>query len=213
MSLNRAFYTGDIYHICNKSISNYQIFRTDTLASHFLTTLNYYNSITDKICLSKALTKPFFLPPLMARKQESIFFILAFCIMPDHYHVLIKINHDMLISQYINTIQNSYTRYFNRMHKRKGPLWQNRFRAIRIEDNATLLHVQRYIHLNPTTANLVDSPEKWQWSSYLSYISSPDMLEMNPEISIKSITQLKQFTENQIDYQKTIKGIKRKLLE
>ncbi len=213
MNVNRAFYKGDIYHICNKSISNYRIFRSDTLASHFQITLNYYNTTTQKICLSKALKKHFTFPHIINRRDTNIFFVITFCIMPDHYHLLIKVNNEMLVSKYINDIQNSYTRYYNKMNNRKGPLWQNRFRAIRIEDNSTLLHVQRYIHLNATTAGLVDLPEKWKWSSYNDYVCDPTLLEMNKEISIQSMRQLRQFTEDQIDYQKTIKGIRRKLLE
>lgn len=213
MTGNRSFYKGDIYHICNRSISNYQIFRNDTLASHFLTTLNYYNSTAQKICLSKALKGHSILPHILRRRQENIMFVIAYSIMPDHYHILIKIRSEKLISKYINDVQNSYTRYYNKMNKRKGPLWQNRFRAIYIEDNSTLLHVQRYIHLNATTANLANHPEEWKWSSYADYISDPTVLKMNTEISISSVMQFKQFTEDQIDYQKTIKGIRLSLLE
>jgi len=133
--------------------------------------------------------------------------------MPDHYHLLIKANHEKLISKYINDLQNSYTRYYNKMNNRKGPLWQSRFRATYIEDDFTLLHVHRYIHLNPTTAGLVIKPEEWRWSSYRDYISDDNVLKTNREVSIKSIPQYKKFVDNQIDYQKTIKGIRRKLLE
>ena len=213
MNINRSFYKGEIYHLCNKSIANYLIFRNEFLSSHFQIVLSYYNSICGKICLSKALKKPLLLPHFMIRKEENIFHVIAFCIMPDHYHLLIKVNHEMLISKYINDIQNSYSRYFNTLNKRKGPLWQNRFRAIRIEDDATLLHVQRYIHLNPTTAGLVNSPVEWKASSYRDYLINPEILNINTEISMKSVKQLKKFTEDQIDYQKTIKGIRQKLLE
>jgi len=213
MADNRIFYSGDIYHICNKSISNYHIFRNNTLADHFKTTLVYYNTSADKIPLSKALKKEFTIPHIMNRGEDSIVFVLGFCIMPDHYHLLIKVNKEYSVSQYINNVQNSYSHYYNKINKRRGPLWQNRFRAICIEDNSTLLHVLRYIHLNPTTAKLVDLPEKWSYSSYKDYMSDTGILKLNKEISINSIEYLRKFTEDQIDYQQTIKGIRRKLLE
>ena len=202
-----------MYHICNKSISNYHIFRNNTLAVHFKTTLIYYNTSAKQIPLSKALKKEFTIPHIMNRGDDSIVFILGYCIMPDHYHLLIKVQNEMSVSQYINNVQNSYSHYYNKINKRRGPLWQNRFRAICIEDNSTLLHVLRYIHLNPTTANLVNLPEKWRHSSYKDYITDQSILRRNKEISISSIKYLKTFTENQIDYQQTIKGIRHKLLE
>jgi len=213
MSDNRIFYDGDIYHICNKSISNYHIFRNNALADHFKTTLTYYNTTTKQAPLSKALKKEFTIPHIMNRHKNSIVYVLGFCIMPDHYHLLMKVNHATFVSQYINNVQNSYSHFYNKISERHGPLWQNRFRAINIEDNSTLLHVLRYIHLNPTTANLVSLPEKWSYSSYVDYISDSNFLILNKEISINSIKYLRTFTENQIDYQRTIKGIRRKLLE
>lgn len=209
----RIFDRDAIYHICNKSISNYHIFRTDTLSSRFLLTLNYYNLNTKKLCLSKALKKPFSMPHILTRRKENICSVISFCIMPDHYHVLIKARDETFISKYINDVQNSFTRYYNKMNERKGPLWQSRFRAVHIKDNFTLLHVHRYIHLNPTTAGLVTRPETWGWSSYRDYISDINVLKTNHEISIGSMEQYKKFVEDQIDYQKTIKGIRRKLLE
>ncbi len=213
MNINRIFYEGNIYHIFNKSISNYQIFRSDSLASHYKTTLNYYNSVTKKLCFSKALKKPLKLPHIINRGSGNIVFLLAYCIMPDHYHLLLNVKDESLISKYISNVQNSYTHYYNKINNRQGPLWQNRFRSVYIHNNVTFLHVLRYIHLNPTTAEIVNLPEKWKWSSYADYISHPEILKMNREISIRSIPLLRRFTEDQISYQKTIKGIRRQLHE
>jgi len=134
--------------------------------------------------------------------------------MPDHYHLLIKILIDRKFSKYISDVENSFSRYFNIRFKRKGPLWQSRFKAVRIKTNEQLLHVSRYIHLNPTTANLVKKPEDWIYSSYKKIISDPKYLrEILTEISIKESASYKKFVENNIDYQRKLAIIKKLLLD
>lgn len=213
MNSVRIFPQGDIFHLCNKSIANYQIFRQEKYITRFLTAINYYNNTNIKMSLSKALRKPIDMQNVMIRNSYQIFHILAYCIMPDHYHLLVKVNCDYLLSKYMSDLENSYTRYYNKTNERKGPLWQSRFRAVFIEDSNTLLHVQRYIHLNPTTAGITEKPEDYKWSSYASYISNPKTLQDAKEISTTSIHKYQQFVEDQINYQKTIKGIRHKLLE
>lgn len=209
----RIFPEGEIFHICNKSISNYHIFRTDKLRDRFITALNYYNNNELKISLSRALRNELTLDSILARNKKCIIFIIAYCIMPDHYHLLAKINDSVEFSKYINNVQSSYTRFYNKMYDRKGPLWQSRFKAIKIPDDYTMLHVHRYIHLNPTTSSLVAKPEDWVWSSYPTYLSDCKILSLNKEVSIQNINTYKIFVDDQIDYQKKIMGIRRILLE
>jgi len=213
MEEHRTFPQGEIFHICNKSIANYHIFRNEKSISRFLLTINYYNDVKPKECLSKAIRKPLTLPNIMSPETNQLFTLLAYCIMPDHYHLLVKIMRDHSFPRYMNTIEGSYSHYYNKLNNRKGPLWQSRFRSSEIKNNNTLLHVHRYIHLNPTTAGYVPKPEDWKWSSYDYYISEPNAFKTHKEISISSQKTYKRFVEDQIDYQKTIKGIRRKLLE
>ncbi len=134
--------------------------------------------------------------------------------MPDHYHILVKINESGNFSHYISIVENSFSRYFNLKNKRKGPLWQSRFRSAHITSNEQLLHVSRYIHLNPTTSQLIKKPEEWLFSSYREIITEPHLLQnILTEISILNRGEYKKFVENQRDYQIGLKIIKRKLLE
>lgn len=213
MNEARKFPIGEIFHICNKSISNYHIFRREKLLSRFFTTLNYYNNAQLKISLSRALRTDLNLGNILLHRKGNIVHIIAYCIMPDHYHLLVEINKSEFFSKYINNVESSYTSYYNKLYNRKGPLWQSRFRAVHMADNSTLLHVHRYIHLNPTTAILVQKPEDWKWSSYCSYINDKTILETNRVVSIRSPEDYKKFVENQINYQQTIKGIRRALID
>ena len=134
--------------------------------------------------------------------------------MPDHYHFLLKIVKDNSFSKFIGDLENSFTRYFNIKFDRKGPLWQNSFKAVEIRSNEQLLHVSRYIHLNPTTSRLVERPEDWIFSSYKDFITDKKLLnDFMKEISINDITDYKKFVENNIEYQRDLKRIKKFLFE
>lgn len=134
--------------------------------------------------------------------------------MPDHYHFMLKILKNNSLSKFIGNVENSFTRYFNIKFNRKGPLWQNSFKAVEIRSNEQLLHVSRYIHLNPTTSRLADNPEDWIFSSYKDFIKDENLLKkFISEILVDSIDEYRQFTENNIEYQRELKRIKKLLLE
>jgi len=118
------------------------------------------------------------------------------------------------LSKYISDVENSFSRYFNIKFKRKGPIWQSRFRSVEVKTDEQLLHVSRYIHLNPTTDYLVDKPEDWKFSSYKEYINNDTVLkEQMKEITINNPSLYKKFCEDQIDYQRNLKRIKKLMLE
>lgn len=149
-------------------------------------------------------------------KGEKIIQIIAHCLMPTHIHLILRQLKDNGISVFINNILNSYTRYFNIKHKRKGPLWEYRFKNVLVETDEQLLHLTRYLHLNPTTACLVEKPEEWEFSSYKEYLSETefdkricsfdDILSINPIL-------YRNFVEDGQDYQRQLARIKKLLLE
>jgi putative transposase len=209
------FVTGGIFHVFNKSIANFGIFKDIENGQRFIRTLDYYNDETINQSFSKTLKEKKYHPHnLLYSKINQYIKFIAYCIMPDHYHLLIKILNDDIFSKYINDVENSYTRHFNLKFKRKGPLWQSDFKAVRIRNNEQLLHVDRYIHLNPTTSYLVDKPEDWLLSSCKEYFENKDLLKKYlTEISIQDRFQYKKFLYNQIDYQRNLKHIKNFLLD
>lgn len=181
----------------------------------FLELMEYYNRPIVPYKYSIALQlDTYTYTNCLKEKSDQIVKIIAYCLMPDHYHLLVKIKNDTCFSQFISNIENSFSRYFNLLSKRKGPLWQSRFKDKRIRTNEQLLHVSRYIHLNPVTNYLIDNPIHWVYSSYRDYILSKTTLsETMTEISIKDPMTYKRFVEDQIDYQRALKSIKRLLLE
>ncbi len=213
MFKKRIFKEGYFYHICNKSIANYGIFTNDSNKERFLTCLDYYNNLSYDKSLSVFLRKNVFTPILLREKKNQVVKIFAYCIMDDHYHLLIKTLLNNRLSKYINDIENSYTRFFNIKLERKGPLWQSNFRITRMKTDEQLLHVSRYIHLNPVTKYLVDKPEDWVYSSYKFYLDKQLLSDYLKEISINNPSSYKKFVEDNIDYQRKLKLIKKLILE
>jgi hypothetical protein len=89
--------------------------------------------------------------------------------MPNHYHFLVRPCYDDF-SHRMQLFGISYTKAINKQQNRVGPLFQGQFQAIHIKSEAYLLHLSRYLHLNPVEAGLVKSAEKWEFSSYLDYL-------------------------------------------
>jgi len=93
----------------------------------------------------------------------------AYCLMDNHYHLLIKTPRANL-SRIMRHINGVYTQRYNRIRKTDGALFRGRYKAILVDSDAYLLHLSKYIHLNPMSANLVETLEDYTWSSYLAYI-------------------------------------------
>ena len=102
--------------------------------------------------------------------------IHAFCLMNNHYHLLLETPKGNL-SQIMRHINGAYTNYFNIRHKRRGHLFQGRYKAILVEADSYAGELSRYIHLNPVRAGMVDIPEKYGWSSYQYYIRRKKKLD------------------------------------
>ncbi len=210
------FVDGSFYHIFNKSIANYGIFNKDIHTKRFIAAVSYCNSTNLKNSLSEYLKTnkiKSISPPIGEASQQQVVKILSYVVMPDHYHLLIRVLNYEQVPKYMSDLQNSYTRYFNIVNKRKGPLWQSRYKSVEITNDRILLHVTRYIHLNPTSSNLVKLPSDWPYSSYNQYLN-PNILHNHlTEISIKNPDQYKEFVENHIDYQKHMKLLRKTRLD
>lgn len=90
--------------------------------------------------------------------------ILAFCLMGNHYHLVLRTRRANL-SQLMRHTNGVYTQAFNRRHTKVGHVFQGRFKAILVDSDAYLLQVCRYVDLNPVRARLIDDPTAWRWSS------------------------------------------------
>lgn len=100
--------------------------------------------------------------------------IHAYCLMDNHYHLLLE-TPDGNLAQIMRHVGGAYTTYYNVKRKRAGHLFQGRYKAILVDKDAYALELSRYIHLNPVRAGMVSSPEEYAWSSYRSYVGLANM--------------------------------------
>lgn len=96
--------------------------------------------------------------------------VIAYCLMPNHYHFLLRQNGDVPISKFINVLFNAYVQAVNRQQGRSGTLFEGRFRHVWVDREEYLVHLCRYIHLNPVKARLVSDPQAWPYSNYPEWI-------------------------------------------
>jgi len=96
--------------------------------------------------------------------------LICYCLMPNHFHLLMCENEGEGIPRCLHSLQTSYAKAINKRFDRHGHLFQDSYKKIHIKTNNQLLHLSRYIHLNPVQAGLVNKPEEWHYSSYRDYI-------------------------------------------
>lgn len=94
---------------------------------------------------------------------------LAYCLMDNHYHLLLR-PPDGALSPALQHLSGQYTRRLNIRHGRDGPLFRGRFHSIPVETDTYLMWVSRYIHRNPLSIAGVSSPSEYRWSSYRAYL-------------------------------------------
>ncbi len=108
-----------------------------------------------------------FLKMLIKCRKEMDFDILAYCLMDNHFHLLVKTEGKP--GEIMNRLETNYARYFNAKYDRVGHLFQNRFRSEAVEDESYFINVILYIHDNPVKAGICDV-DKYKWSSYREYV-------------------------------------------
>jgi REP element-mobilizing transposase RayT len=96
--------------------------------------------------------------------------VIVYCLMPNHYHFLLRQDGEHTISTFIQGIFNSYTKAFNKAFNRKGTLFEGPFKALLVGKETHLLHLCRYIHRNPLEAGLVTHLTDWPYSNYLEWV-------------------------------------------
>lgn len=206
------------YHIYNRGVNKRPLFKTKRDCNRFMLLIRFYKTIDYPIKFSK------FIKLAVDQRKEiwnrlatgkTHIDILAYCLMPNHFHFLLKQNTKNGISKFLANLQNSYAKYFNIKNERIGPLFQGQFKAVKIDSEEQLLHVSRYIHLNPYSSAIAKdskSLEDYIWSSLPEYIGSDIQYEIcAKEVvlnSFKNPESYKKFVFDNTDYQKELENIK-----
>ena len=97
--------------------------------------------------------------------------LLCYCLMPNHFHLLLHQRSPGAISSFMSDVSNGYVKGINRELDRTGHLFEGKYKMKHITTDEYLLHLSRYIHLNPVRAGLVVQPQDWKFSSYREYVN------------------------------------------
>ena len=191
------------YHIFNRGVEKRTVFLTGHDYKRFLNTLIYYQIEESNVKFSSRSL----LNIISAQNSKKQVEIIGYCLMPNHYHLLLKQNIDNGISTLLRKVSNSYTKYFNTKHERVGPLFQGAFKARLIENNEALLHVLRYIHLNP----FVDGSDQvldlsYPYSSYGEYVNKQRICNTRIAKELLVGQDFSAFHKDQIEYAREIKS-------
>ena len=206
------------YHIFSRSIAKYVVFNDEEDYSRFTEILELYKHRNFNFQYSKFIR---FNPIDQSRiinelqSDNDVWVeVIAFCLMPTHIHFLLKQKAEHGVSKFIGRILNCYSRYFNVKHNRSGPLWTGRFKSVLVTTGEQLLHLTRYIHLNPASAGLVAKPEEWLNSSYNDYIDeSHSRLADYSDLFPITPKEYKKFVMDRKDYQRELSKIKSLIIE
>ncbi len=131
----------------------------------------------------------------------------AYCLMPNHFHMLVYQTDPQAISKLMSSALTAYTMYFNKKYKRRGPLFESTYKAVPIADNPQLMHITRYIHLNHAEYRT------WLYCSYDDYLGiAREWIETAPILELfTSKGKYKEFVDDYEDMQRLRDTIKSEL--
>ena len=140
----RVEYPGAFYHVYSRGNAGEKVFNGKRDKEKFL---EYLGKVTERFAVV----------------------IHTYCIMSNHYHLLIE-THEANLSAAIQWLNISYAVFYNKKHQRSGHIFQGRFKSILVDKDEYIKQLSRYIHLNPVRAKIVSEPLEYPWSSYSSFV-------------------------------------------
>ena len=177
----KQFFDGGVYHIYNRGHNKMMVFRDAEDYRFFMQRLEEI--------LSLQPPKSRWLTPL----PKGSFSILSYCLMPNHFHFLVRQETELTVSKLIGKISTSYGIYFNKKYGQVGGIFQDQFKAKEVSDDEYLTHLSGYIHKNPA------KPFAWPYSSLSTYLGEKE------DLLIDSTLILNMFGNDHSRYRQFIK--------
>ncbi len=201
----KEYEAGGYYHLYNRGVNKRLIFKDQKDYSTFLSYLQFY--LTPPTILRGDSSQARF--PIAPTKVLKNYFkeieLLAYCLMPNHFHLMLKQNSDHSIEHLMRSLVTKYVRYFNTKYNRVGHLFQDTYKAVRIIDENQFTYLTKYIHRNPLSLpSFKESPRRlgsYKYSSYGNYlhtfyqnwVSTSDILfyfsKTNPRLSYQNFVE------------------------
>lgn len=173
---------GHYYHIFNRGVDKRTIFLDPNDRYRFIHDLFEFNDLDAVINVNRRTDGGE--TSISKKPRKLLVEIIVFCLMPNHFHLILKQKKDNGITKFMRKLGTGYTMYFNKVCQRSGALFEGAFKSRYIDNDEYLIHLSRYIHLNPVELIQPDWKkqgikdkkaaavflEDYKWSSYLDYI-------------------------------------------
>ncbi len=211
-----SFATGHFYHVYNRGVAKQEIFQDERDYRRLLTTFQFYLESTPENKLSALNQTKEFRGTLAKDPAKPLVEIHAYCLMPNHFHLLLRQQEQGGVSTFMSRSLNSYTRYCNTRRTRVGSMFQGTFRAVHVSSDEQLLHVSRYIHLNPVVARLSRRADEYPWSSHNDVVRGIESRLCRPSLLIQlagGSQTYQEFCEDYLGYAQELALIKDKLID
>lgn len=180
------------YHVYNRGVEKRKIFIDDNDYAVFLNLLKRY---LDKEPVKDSKGREY---DWLAKDLQ----LVAFCLMPNHFHLLIYQTELTAMTRLLRAVCTSYTSYFNKKYKRVGKLFQGHYKASRVQNETYLTYITRYIHRNPSQYNA------WEWSSLPYWVGGRRSSWVKPDV-LKNMSneQYRAFMDDDVDFRSSVEKI------
>jgi len=193
--LRELFAPGEYYHVLGRGNYKQDIFIDRKDKARFLFSILYLQSPEKFYNFSRQITnyvrhRVFNISEKKVTRvvNSRSVELVSFCLMPNHFHLIVKEAKEGGISKYMQRTLNGFTKYHNTKYKKKGHLFEGPFKAVHIETDEQLLYLSAYIHRNPRgLKKWINKEIKYTWSSYQDYVKGnrwgellvPDLIRDN----------------------------------
>ncbi len=205
-----TFSDNEFYHIYNRGVDKRKIF----LGYGYY--LRFVKTIGNILATGTATQKEFIANPVPLNQKVEL---ICYCLMPNHYHLLVRQAQENGITEFMHKLNTSYTKFFNINNQRSGRLFEYIFKAVHVQTDEQLLQLSRYIHLNPLVGGLDVDLNSYKWSSYVDYVGArKGKLCCREKIfgllsSDQSEKKYEKFVLDQIGFSKNLENINMLILE
>src|SRR3989339_2027244 len=224
------FVTNELYHIYNRGVEKRNIFLDDKDRVRFIHDLYEFNDKNPTLNLnyhvgSQTEYTGVSLQYIQAKPRETIVEILVFCLMDNHFHLLLRQKVENGITMFMHKLGTGYTNSFNKRYERAGSLFQGKFKAVNIQSEEQLMYLPYYIHLNPIELaypgwkenglrdykKATEFLSNYRWSSHLDYAGNKNFPSLTEREFLLKIfggqSSYKKGLENQIrEYTEEVLG-------
>ncbi len=206
----RNFSEGVTYHIYNKSVDTHMFQDEDDYRTFLFYIYIYLKPL--KQVLNAYPTLPF---RLQIKNMSEEIDAFGYCLLPDHFHLLLRQSDKDSIPRFMKQVNNAYTEYYNKKYKRFGRLMHGRYRAAALDNDNQILELSRFIHYHPEfTQGIV--AENYQWSSFREYLDRSQDSFCNKRLILSffsSPSQYKDFVADTQSHKESFLKVKPQIIE